>query len=186
MNSGKTEACLAVIQQLVRKGLVVAAAKATGVSLRRDILGMEDAGASETMIFTDLGTVTTGPANAAQLTKTMLNRLSRNKPDVIVLELGDGLIGEYGVSAILNDKETTRTFRTILLAASDPVGALGGVSVLRERHGLEPTVVTGPATDNNAGTRLIGRETNVPAINARLHADVLSQMLLNSMETAGV
>ena len=40
-------------------GMQVAACKATGVSLRRDILAMEDAGAGETMIFSDLGVVTT-------------------------------------------------------------------------------------------------------------------------------
>ena len=41
------------------RGLVVDAFKATGVSLRRDILAFEDSGARNTMIFTDLGVVTT-------------------------------------------------------------------------------------------------------------------------------
>ena len=41
------------------RGLTVDAFKATGVSLRRDILAMEDAGARRCAIFTDLGIVTT-------------------------------------------------------------------------------------------------------------------------------
>jgi len=68
MDSGKTAAACAIVGRLRHLGLHVAACKATGVSLRRDILSMEDAGAAETMIFSDLGVVTTtannGPAQA--------------------------------------------------------------------------------------------------------------------------
>ena len=39
--------------------------------------------------------------------------------------------------------------------------------MLRERFGIEPAAVTGPATDNLAGTRIIEDELGVPAINAR-------------------
>lgn len=59
MDSGKTAAACAIVGRLRHRGLHVAACKATGVSLRRDILAMEDAGARETMIFSDLGVVTT-------------------------------------------------------------------------------------------------------------------------------
>ena len=37
--------------------------------------------------------------------KGILNRLAQGKPDVIVAELGDGILGEYGVQDILADKE---------------------------------------------------------------------------------
>ena len=46
MDSGKTAAACAIVGRLRHLGLHVAACKATGVSLRRDILTMEDAGAS--------------------------------------------------------------------------------------------------------------------------------------------
>ncbi|MBS1719691.1 MAG: hypothetical protein JST35_04495 [Armatimonadetes bacterium] len=182
MNSGKTEACLTVIQRLVHHGYKVSAAKATGVSLRRDILGMEDAGAKEIMIFTDLGVVTTQNSNAPGLARTMLNRLAANKPDVIVLELGDGLIGDYGVSAILNEKDIVKALHCIILAAADPVGALGGVNVLTERHGRTPSLITGPATDNIAGIRVIERETGVRSLNSRHSAAEIAEHLLKSME----
>mgnify|MGYP006171762225 CR=1 FL=1 len=45
------------------RGLSVHAFKATGVSLRRDILAMEDSGARRSMIFTDLGIVTINRAS---------------------------------------------------------------------------------------------------------------------------
>jgi molybdopterin-guanine dinucleotide biosynthesis protein len=59
MEAGKTAAACAIISRMRHRGMVVDAFKATGVSLRRDILAFEDAGARNTMIFTDLGVVTT-------------------------------------------------------------------------------------------------------------------------------
>src|SRR6202167_2217619 len=58
MEAGKTAAACAVIARMRHRGLTVDAFKATGVSLRRDILAMEDAGARRCAIFTDLGIVT--------------------------------------------------------------------------------------------------------------------------------
>src|SRR5207237_1342020 len=54
MEAGKTAAACAVITRMRHRGLTVDAFKATGVSLRRDILAMEDAGARRCAIFTDL------------------------------------------------------------------------------------------------------------------------------------
>src|SRR5579862_6519219 len=59
MEAGKTAAACAVISRMRHRGLVVDAFKATGVSLRRDILAMEDSGARNSAIFSDLGIGTT-------------------------------------------------------------------------------------------------------------------------------
>lgn len=167
MNSGKTEACLGLIQQLVRRGLRVGAAKTTGVSLRRDVLAMEDAGAERALIFTDFGVVTTSAKNAAELTCTMLAELDEQGLDVLVVELGDGLMGDYGVDSILGHPDLGPAFRSLALAANDPVGAWGGVQMMVERYQLRPAVLTGPATDNEAGTRILEAQLGLPAINAR-------------------
>ena len=151
MDSGKTAAACAIVGRLRHRGFNVAACKATGVSLRRDILAMEDAGAKETMIFSDLGIVTTTADNGPALTKALLTELAGNKPDVIVLELGDGLLGAYGVEAILSDASIRDALTAVVLCANDPVAAWGGAKILREQFGIEPAVVTGPATDNAVG-----------------------------------
>src|SRR5579872_1269797 len=93
MEAGKTAAACAVISRMRHRGLTVDAFKATGVSLRRDILAMEDAGARRCAIFTDLGVVTTTRVNGPALTRTMLTELASGRPDVIVFELGDGILG---------------------------------------------------------------------------------------------
>ena len=63
-----------------KMNLSVNACKTTGISLRRDILAMEDAGAIRTMIFSDFGIVSTSVNNASSLTKLLLNHLSEDSP----------------------------------------------------------------------------------------------------------
>jgi hypothetical protein len=167
MNCGKTAAACALVHQLTHGGLTVDGFKATGVSLRRDVLALEDAGARATGIFTDLGVVSTTEANAPAVARTLLTRLAAGRPDAIVAELGDGLLGAYGVGAILADAGIRAALTAVVLAANDPVAAWGGVRLLREQWGIEPLAVTGPASDNLAGTRIIEASLGVPAINAR-------------------
>lgn len=185
MHSGKTIACTSLIQEFARSRLSVAAAKATGVSLRRDVHAMEDAGARETMIFTDLGVVTTRRENAPTLTRTMLTALAASRPDVIVLELGDGLMGDYGVDAILEAADIRDALTAVVLAANDPVGAWGGCRQLADRFGIEAAVITGPATDNDAGTDLIREKIGIAGLNARTRPAELAQHLLGCLGKKG-
>lgn len=166
MDSGKTAAACAIVGRLRHLGFNVAACKATGVSLRRDVLAMEDAGAEDTMIFSDLGVVTTTAENGPALTRSLLSGLSAKKPDVIVLELGDGLLGSYGVAAILADEQIHAAMTAVVLCANDPVSAWGGTKILRDEFNIEPTVVTGPATDNDVGVRQIAERLSLSGINA--------------------
>jgi hypothetical protein len=166
MEAGKTAAACAIVSRMRHRGLTIDVFKATGVSLRRDILAMEDAGARRALIFTDLGVVTTTRANGPALTRTMLTDLAAGKPDVIVFELGDGILGTYGVDAILECEDIRVALSAVLLSANDPVAAWGGVKLLRERFGIEPCAVTGPATDNQVGVEIITNQMQVPAFNA--------------------
>src|SRR6202023_1890762 len=166
MEAGKTAAAAAIIARMRHRGLIVDAFKATGVSLRRDILAFEDSGARRTMLFTDLGIVTTTAACGPALTRTMLTEMAAGQPDAIVFELGDGLLGTYGVEAILRQPDIKAALTCVVLSANDPVAAWGGVKLLRERFGIEPSVVTGPATDNQVGIEIIREQMSVEAFNA--------------------
>jgi hypothetical protein len=177
MDSGKTAAACAIVGRLRHLGLHVAACKATGVSLRRDILAMEDAGAAETMIFSDLGIVSTTASNGPALTRALLSSLAEQEPDVIVLELGDGLLGAYGVEAILSDEAIRDAMTAVILCANDPVAAWGGARILRDSFGIEPAVVTGPATDNAVGVQQIAERLSLPAINALTNGVALGDLV---------
>jgi hypothetical protein len=181
MNAGKTAAACAIVSRLRHRGYTVDAFKATGVSLRRDILAMEDAGARHTLIFTDFGVVCTTADNGPAVTRTMLTRLAAGKPDVIVFELGDGILGAYGVEAILRDAGLRAALTCTVLSANDPVAAWGGVELLRREFGIEPGVVTGPATDNQVGRDIIRTRLGVPAFNAITEAVELGDAVAQSL-----
>jgi hypothetical protein len=178
MEAGKTAAAAAIVSRMRHRGLVVDAFKATGVSLRRDILAFEDSGARNTMIFTDLGVVTTTAKSGPALTRTMLTELAARKPDAIVFELGDGLIGTYGVAAILECEDVRKAMTAVVLSANDPVAAWGGVKILREQYGIEPAAVTGPSTDNSVGVDIIQEQMKVKAFNAITNGAALGDALI--------
>jgi hypothetical protein len=181
MEAGKTAAACAMVARMRHRGLVVDAFKATGVSLRRDIMAMEDSGARRSMIFTDFGVITTTEKNGPALTRTMLTEMAAGKPDVIVFELGDGLLGTYGVEAILASPDIRQVLTGVALSANDPVAAWGGVKLLRERFGIEPCVVTGPATDNAVGVQIIREQMGVPAFNAMTDAAALGDCVIEAI-----
>ncbi len=181
MNAGKTTAVCQLLRFLKRAGKTVAAAKCTGVSLLRDTLEMRDFGASKTMSFMDLGVVTTAADDGPPVTRAVIQALAKDDPDIIMLELGDGLLGTYGVSEILSDPGIQGVLKATVLCASDPVGAWGGVHLLRERFGITPCVLSGPVSDNKGGPSAVEAEFSVPARNARREGGALTELLLAAL-----
>ncbi|MEL6868903.1 MAG: hypothetical protein AAFO81_03795 [Pseudomonadota bacterium] len=181
MDSGKTAAACAIVSRLRAHGLSVAACKSTGVSLRRDILAMQDAGAHDAMLFADFGVMTTTRDNGPALTRALLNGLAKRGTDVIVMELGDGLLGTYGVDTILADDVVRGALSCVVLCANDPVAAWGGVKILRDDYAIEPTVVTGPSTDNAVGVDLIKAQLGVDAHNALTEGQSLGDSVYNAL-----
>ena len=139
------------------------------------------AGAGETMIFSDLGVVTTTAENGPALTRSLLSGLAATNPDVIVIELGDGLLGAYGVEAILTDPAIREAFTAVVLCANDPVAAWGGVRILREQYDIEPALVTGPATDNAVGIDQIRERLSLLAVNALTNGVALGDAVADAL-----
>lgn len=178
MHAGKTAAACALVRRAVARGLRVGAAKLTGVALRRDTLEMEDHGASVAYTFADAGLPSTCAGDVLGAAKGVLNAVAAHAPDLVVAELGDGLLGAYGVLRILEDHEVRAATSAVVLSANDPVGAWGAVQLL-ERLDLKPAVITGPATDNEAGASAVRGATGVPAVNARQHPEAYGDLVLD-------
>jgi hypothetical protein len=170
MDAGKTVAATELVRGLTRAGHRVAAAKLTGVSLMRDSLSMIDAGAVAALTFNDAGAPSTRAGMTVPIAKGLFNRLAQSKPDLIVAELGDGILGEYGVQDILRDPELQRVRGALILAAPDPVACWGAKQILHGEYHITITAVTGPATDNEVGRRYVRSELGLPAHNARRDA----------------
>jgi len=177
MNSGKTTAACQLIRQLAKRGMAVGACKLTGVSLRRDVLQMHDYGARVAVSFTEAGVVSTNTDNAVRVARALFGHLAQADADVVVAELGDGILGEYGVAEILADAELMSLAVAFVLCANDPVGAWGAQRLLRDDFRLTIDVVSGPTTDNAVGTCYVEQQLGLEAINARTHGPELGEFV---------
>lgn len=178
MNSGKTRVACELVRALSKGGRKVAGCKLTGVSLLRDVLEMQDFGANPAASFVDAGVVTTSRESAVSTAKTIFAYLIENGAEIIVAELGDGIMGTYGVQEILADSELMDRRAAMVLCAADPVGCWGGAKFLQEQFDLQVNLVSGPVTDNSAGTDFVAKSLGVAAINARLDPERLGDCVL--------
>lgn len=181
MQSGKTSFLAEIIQALTKKGLSVAAGKLTGVACLRDLLSMQDNGAVRTASFQDAGFPSTAGMDVATLvatSKAVIAHLAETAPELILLELGDGLVGDYGVIDVLMDREIRDTIQVHAFCANDLAGAWGGQRYLAE-HGFGIDLFSGPVTDNRVGIDYLEAEFNVPAVNACRHPARTAETVLN-------
>lgn len=181
MNSGKTVAAVELIKQASNGGLRVAGAKLTGVACLRDTLNMEDHGAFATVSFLDAGLPSTVDRDdLPQMSKGLLNYLNDRDPDLIVVELGDGIIGGYGVEEILSDAEFRSAVSSFVFCAPDYVAVTGGLQVL-EGLGVKADVVAGSVTDSQMGEDFVVERFGIAAGNARRNGKALFELVKRSL-----
>jgi len=167
MNSGKTVAVAEIIREAALRGLKVAGVKLTGVACLRDTLEMQDNGAFATVSFLDFGLPSTvGNAGLEKVAIGALNHLNSLSPDLIVAELGDGVLGGYSVERLLGSSQVMSAVTKLVFCASDFVGVVGGITVLKE-FGLQPDVISGAVTDSSMGESAIRERFQIDAANAR-------------------
>src|SRR5688500_2857948 len=182
MNSGKTVAATELIKQATRAGLKVAAGKLSGVACLRDTLNMADHGAIATASFLDCGLPSTVDVeDLAPTAKAIIARLNEAAPDLIVIELGDGILGGYSVETVFDDFELLEATAALVFCASDYVGAWGGIELLR-RRGVEVDVISGSVTDSQMGEDYIKSQFDVPAANARREGAALFELVMAKVE----
>jgi hypothetical protein len=181
MNSGKTYAATELIRQATAGGMRVAAGKLSGVAALRDTLNMADHGAVATASFLDCGLPSTvGVGDLAPVAKAIVAKLNESAPDMIVIELGDGILGGYSVESIFDDAELRGAMAALVYCASDYVGAWGGVELLG-RRGLTVDLVAGSVTDSQMGEDYIEGEFGVAAGNARREGARMFEIIKNKV-----
>jgi hypothetical protein len=147
---------------------------------------MEYHGAIATASFLDCGlpsTVDTG--NLAPVAKAIIARLNECRPDLIIIEMGDGVLGGYSVETIFEDEEIRSATGATVFCAADYVGAWGGIELLR-RRGIEVHLVTGSVTDSQMGQDYVEREFGVPAANVRRNGSRLFEVVAERLNCFGV
>lgn len=186
MNSGKTVAATEIIKQAANAGLRVAGAKMSGIACLRDTLHMQDHGAVATASFVDCGLPSTVDyGDLAPIAKAILNHLNTFEPDVIVVELGDGIVGGYSVDSVLKDQEIRDAIASFVFCASDYVGVIGGMSVL-DGLGIDVEVIAGSVTDSQMGEDFITEKFGVQAGNARRNGLRLFKLIKAKLDSRAV
>jgi Domain of unknown function (DUF1611_C) P-loop domain len=133
MNSGKTTAARMLIRGLSEKGLKIAACKLTGSVSNRDQDEMRSASAKCIIDFSDYGFPSTYLATKQELIdlfNTMLATLGKLNPDVVIMEIADGIL-QRETNMLLTDSYIKKKTKGIVLAAESAPSALYGVEYLK-------------------------------------------------------
>lgn len=181
MNSGKTVAAVEIIKQASNTGLKVAGAKLSGIACLRDTLNMEDHGAFATASFLDCGLPSTvDREDLADSAKAIINHLNKLDPDLIVVELGDGIVGGYSVDAVLKNNDFKNAISSFVFCAADYVGVVGGIAILKDM-GIGIDVIAGSVTDSQMGEDFVRSTYGIEAGNARRAGERLFKLVEASM-----
>ena len=177
MAAGKTRAACEIIAWLNQRGFRLGALKLSGVAALRDTLNMEDHGALDALSFLDAGHPSTaGFDDLAPMAKGLRNAMAQNELDGIVVEMGDGIIGGYGVQSFYRDAELRRAVTVHVMCANDLVAAWGAREIARQL-GRDIDIMSGPATDNLVGEQYVENELGIPAANARTAGERLADLV---------
>ena len=139
MNAGKTLSAAYLVKGLKHCGLKVGAAKVTGTGAGNDTWLMRDAGADRVLDFTDAGYCSTFHvpiANIESIVSTLVDTLTEDSVDIIVLEVADGL-HQQETHALLKSERFRGLVDGVIFAARDASGAKNGADLIRaQRHKL--------------------------------------------------
>ncbi|WP_199245717.1 DUF1611 domain-containing protein [Leifsonia sp. AG29] len=165
MNSGKSTAAANLVHGLSASGLRVAAGKATGTAAGGDPNMFRDAGAIAVADFTDFGYPTTfrvGSSEILGLFHSLVDVLAAAGPDVIVIEIADGVYQDE-TRGVLGEPSLQARVDRLLFAATDALGAVAGIAELRSA-GLSPAAVSGMVTVSPLASREAAARVGVPVI----------------------
>ena len=161
MSAGKTTSARTIVRELGNGGLKVLGAKLAGAGRYRDILGMADAGADYILDFVDVGLPSTiHPIEDYRVALgELLSMMALKQADVAVVEIGSSPLEPYNGDVAI--EAIRKNIACTVLCASDPYAVLGVMNAFK----MDPTFVTGPATNTSAGIELIKNLCGVPALN---------------------
>jgi len=171
MDSGKTTMACKITHALTLQGKKVAAIKSTGVGFTQDLYKLKEHGASPVLDFVDMGLPSTcGKAGEkiVEFTQDLIDNVSLSKPDVILMEFGDGIIGEYRVRDILKNESIKKQIAFLLLGANDFSGIYGAQKLLKQLN-LQVDLVTGPIANSQIGIDLIKKYFKLEAESNQHH-----------------
>ncbi len=168
MNSGKSTTAAACCWALSTMGYTVRGAKVTGTASLKDMLLMEDNGASPVADFTYLGYPSTymlGLEDLLHIFNSLDLRYANSPRNFWVVELADGIL-QRETAMLLESEDVRSRIHKLIFSAYDAFGAIGGLSILEERFGLTPDAVSGICSSSPLGIRELQTYTELPIFNS--------------------
>lgn len=165
MDSGKTTIACKTGHKLKALGKKVAGLKLTGTAFTQDLMKLEDAGVSPTYDFVDMGLPSTCNGNPQEIVNSSLNLINfvkKTKPDCILVEFGDAVLGEYHVADVLQNPVFKSQINTVILAAHDLAGIKGTLETL-SNWDIAVDLITGPIANSKVGIELVDKYFKLPA-----------------------
>ncbi len=181
MNAGKTTTAAGIILALKKQGLKVAAAKVTGTGAGGDRWKMVDAGADLVLDFTDAGLTSTFGISQQQLEYTfscLMDNASAITPDVIVLEVADGLY-QKETAALISSEIFKSAVDEVVFASGEALGAKKGVMILN-REGYSVCAVSGAINASPLAKREAEEVLDLPILQPELVGELIYDSLQQS------
>ncbi|MCA9174273.1 MAG: hypothetical protein KDB14_07275 [Planctomycetales bacterium] len=164
MDAGKTTTAANLVHGLALAGWHVNAGKLTGTGCAKDVNKMLDAGARKVLDFTACGFASTAGATDEELdaiSSRMIEHLSLDAPDLLVLEIADGIV----------QSETRRLTQMLvqqgkvdgaIMAIHDVLSADTAEQIVEREFGLPLFAMAGAATRSPLSTLELRSVTNLP------------------------
>jgi hypothetical protein len=165
MNSGKSTTVASIVRGLSAAGYRIAAGKVTGTGAGGDPYMFGDAGATRVLDFTDFGFSSTYLLDSGTVTAlftSLIDELAADEPEVIVVEIADGLL-QPETSNLIVDPWFHKIVDTVVFSAGDAMGAKTGLAELRGRS-LDVVAVAGLLTASPLAVRETERAVDVPVV----------------------
>jgi len=183
MNSGKSTAAAAMAWALTSMGHTVRASKVTGTASLKEILHMNDAGASTFNDFTFLGYPSTymlPEEDVVNIFNQIDLKYANNARNFWIVEIADGILQRETAMLLRCPDVRSRLYR-LVFCASDTFGAIGGIHVLEQDYGLGVDAISGIVASSPLGIRELTEYTKVPAFDStEPDLRALSEILLGA------
>ncbi|MCA9269492.1 MAG: DUF1611 domain-containing protein [Planctomycetales bacterium] len=163
MNSGKTTTAAKLTKAMIGQGLRVAACKVTGSVSHRDLYELRSTGVHDVRDFSDYGFPSTylcPEDELLELFDAILTDAARVQPDVVVMEVADGML-QRETQFFLGCPAVQSRVRGVVLTASCAASALFGVAHLQSL-GRHVAAVSGRFTSSPLFVREFSQRCNVP------------------------
>jgi len=185
MNSGKTTVAAKLVKALLWRGTRVAACKLTGSVCQKDQTEMLAAGAHDVRDFSDYGfpsTYLAEPEELLDLFQRMAADAARVRPDVVVMEVADGLL-QRETKLLLEHEAIRRRVAGVILVAPCAASALFALAQLASL-GHRVVAVSGRVTNSPLAMRECATYTHACIKSSVGPGDELAEVVLRHCRVA--